>query len=413
MFFRLKQSPDQIVDYFVGKNALLAHCPRMGIDIIITRRYKMRKRILTIIIILTIFSLALAACGNQPAATSTPVNAVSPNVVVAESRLEPIHASNLSFQARGVVEEVPVNVGDSVKKGDVLVRLSNAGGADAQVVVAQNAYDTLLRNESGDRAKYWQTYMKAQSARGDAEKKWDDLNVDDIETHIEDDKAIVEDRQHDLKDRQDDFDKYKDLEKDNYKRKSAKNALDQAQRDLNHAVRELEKKTRERDEVRAAYDAALGAEAEAKHQYEISLDGPNADQLALAKANLDAAKDALSNYVLTAPFDGTVAEVNVKVGEQVGPETRAVSLADFSQWITETTDLTELEVVKISLGQTVKLVPDALPDLILSGKVTEISQAYTQQGGDILYTVRVAVKDPDPRLKWGMTVESTFQEVVK
>jgi len=99
----------------------------------------------------------------------------------------------------------------------------------------------------------------------------------------------------------------------------------------------------------------------AKHQYDISQDGPNADQLALAKANLEAAKDTLSNYVITAPFDGVVAEVNVKVGEQVTTETRAVSVADFSQWIVETTDLTELEVVKLSVGQSVKLVPDALP----------------------------------------------------
>jgi multidrug efflux pump subunit AcrA (membrane-fusion protein) len=373
----------------------------------------MKKQILTIIALLTIFSLAIAACGNQPAATPTPVDTVSSNEVVAEGRLEPIHGANLSFQARGVVEEVLVSEGDSVKQGDVLVRLSNAGGAEAQIVIAQNAYDTLLRNESGDRAKFWQAYMDAQIVRGNAEKKWDDLNVDDIETHIEDDKAIVEDRQQDLKDRQEDFDKYKDLEKDNEKRKNAENALEQAQDDLNRAVRELEKDTRERDEVRAAYDAALAAEAEVKHQYEISLDGPNADQLALAKANLDAAKDSLSNYVITAPFDGIVADVNVKVGEQVTAETRAVSIADFSQWIVKTTDITELEVVKLSADQNVTLVPDALPDLMLSGKITEISQAYTQQGGDILYTVRIAVKDADPRLKWGMTVEATFLEVVE
>jgi hypothetical protein len=55
------------------------------------------------------------------------------------------------------------------------------------------------------------------------------------------------------------------------------------------------------EDVRAAYDAALAAEAEAKHQYEISLDGPNADQLVLAKVNLDAAKDTLSNYVIASP----------------------------------------------------------------------------------------------------------------
>ena len=144
-----------------------------------------------------------------------------------------------------------------------------------------------------------------------------------------------------------------------------------------------------------------------------SVDGPNADQLALAKANLDAAKDALSNYLITAPFNGVVADVNVKVGEQVGPETRAVSIADFSQWMIETTDVTELEVVKLSVGQNVSLVPDALPDLMLKGTVTEISQAYTQQGGDILYAVKIRVENPDPRLRWGMTVEATFLETAQ
>jgi multidrug efflux pump subunit AcrA (membrane-fusion protein) len=99
----------------------------------------------------------------------------------------------------------------------------------------------------------------------------------------------------------------------------------------------------------------------------------------------------------------------VKVGEQVTLDTRAASLADFSQWIVETTDVTELEVVKLSQGQSVSLVPDALPELTLNGTITEISQAFTQQGGDILYTVRVTVKNPDPRLRWGMTVEATFQ----
>jgi multidrug efflux pump subunit AcrA (membrane-fusion protein) len=370
----------------------------------------MKKQLLTIIAFLTVFSLTLAACGNQPTATPVPSDVVSPNEVVAEGRLEPVHAANLSFQASGVVEEVLVNAGDSVKQGDVLIRLSNAGVAEAQVVIAQNAYDTLIRNESGDRAKLWDAYLVAQAARGKAEKKWDDLNIDNIEDNIDDRKATVEDRRQDLKDAQEDFDKYKDLDKDNSKRKDAEDDLERAQENLNEAVRNLEEETRKRDDLRAAYDAALAAEAEAKHQYEISLDGPNADQLALAKANLDAAKDTLSNYVIIAPFDGVVADVSVKTGEQVDAQTNAVSIADFSQWLAKTTDLTELEVVKLHQGQNVALVPDALPDLVLNGTVTDISQAYTQQGGDILFTVWIAVKDADPRLKWGMTVESTFLE---
>ncbi len=374
----------------------------------------MKKNILHIIAIFIILSLALAACGNQPAAvTSAPENIVSSNNVIAEGRLEPVRAANLFFQVRGVVESVLVSTGDSVKQGDVLVRLANVGGAEAQVVIAQNAYDTLIRNESSDRAKYWQAYLNAQIAREDAEKEWDDLNVDSIEDDIEDDKATVEDRQQDLKDAQEEFDKYKDLDKDNSKRKTAEDDLEQAQEDLNQALRDLDATIRERDDVRSAYDGALAVEAEAKYQYEISLDGPNADQLTLAKANLDAAKDALSNYVITAPFDGVVAEVNVSAGDQVSTDTRVVSIADFSAWIVETTDITELEVVNLSEGQKVSLVPDALPDLTLNGTITEISQAYTQQGGDILYTVKIRVENPAPGLRWGMTVEATFQGSVE
>ncbi|HNO32531.1 MAG TPA: efflux RND transporter periplasmic adaptor subunit [Anaerolineales bacterium] len=290
-----------------------------------------------------------------------------------------------------------------------MARLTNAGAAEAQVLQAQNAYDLLLRNESGDRARLWEAYMKAQIARADAEKEWEDIDVTAIEDRIDEIDSDIEDLKSDLQDAQDEFDKYQNLDKDNSKRKTAEDDLEKAQEDLNAKNREREEEVRKRDEPKSSYDAALAAEAEAKYQYEITLDGPNADQLALAKANLDAAKDALANFVITAPFSGVVADVNVKPGEQVGTETRALSLADFSNWTVETTDITELEVVNLSVGQTVGIVPDALPDLQLTGTITEISNAYIQSGGDILYTVRIKVNENDPRLKWGMTVEAIFR----
>lgn len=371
----------------------------------------MKKTIFKLITLIAVLSLFLAACGSATQATPAPAQTTIPNEVVAEGRLIPIHATNLTFQARGVVEDVLVADGDTVSEGDVLVRLANAGGAEAQVVIAQNAYDTLLRNESGDRAKLWQAYMDAQIARAAAEKEWEGVNVDDIETSIEDLQATIEDRKKDLTDAQDEFNKYKDLSKDNDKRKTAKTDLDQAQDDLNQAVRDLEEETRKRDEVYAVYEAAQAAEAEAKYQYDISLDGPNADQLTLAKAQLDAAKDTLANYVITAPFGGVVADVNVKVGEQVGTDTRAVSVVDVSTWTVETTDITELEVVNLSVGQKVSMTPDALPDLELTGVVTEISNSYVQQAGDIIYTVTIRVDNGDPRLRWGMTVEAVFRTI--
>ena len=173
----------------------------------------MKKNILSFIILITILALFLVACGNASPATPAAAEAIPVNEVIAEGRLEPIRAINLSFQMRGVVEEVLVKTGDSVREGAVLARLANAGAAEAQLLVAQNAYDLLLRNESGERAVLWQAYMDAQVVRGQAEKKWDDLNVDAIENRIEDLQAEVEDRKTDLKDAQEKFDKYKDLDR--------------------------------------------------------------------------------------------------------------------------------------------------------------------------------------------------------
>jgi multidrug resistance efflux pump len=345
--------------------------------------------------------------------------------VVAEGRLKPIRAVNLSFQTRGTVEEIIVKIGDEVKQGDVLARLSNFDTATAQLtaanlelIQAQQAYDGLIRAEGLDRASAWTACMEAQIARAAAERAWEDLNVDDIEDRIEDAKANLEDLEEDLQDARDEFDKYKDLDKDNSRRASAEDDLETAQENYNEALRDLEEITRERDAVRANLDSALAAEAEANYQFEQTIDGVNKEKLAILSARLDnakaqvaAAEDALGNYQIIAPFDGVVAEVSIEVGEQVGAETRAVSLIDASAWIIETTDVTELEVVDMSVGQAVTFTADALPDVTMQGVVTEISTSSIVQGGDVIYTVRIAAEDVDPRVRWGMTVEVLFEPV--
>jgi hypothetical protein len=85
-----------------------------------------------------------------------------------------------------------------------------------------------------------------------------------------------------------------------------------------------------------------------------------------------------------------------------------MTIADFSELYAETDDLTEIEVVDVSLGQQVTVVPDALPDLELNGEVTKISKISEEKRGDITYTVRVKLADIDPKLRWGMTVVITF-----
>ena len=103
-------------------------------------------------------------------------------------------------------------------------------------------------------------------------------------------------------------------------------------------------------------------------------------------------------------------DANLLANEEVTPGTWAFVLADLNQWYVRTSDLTELEVVQIENGQIVKIVPDSLPDVVLSGTVQEISDVFRTETGDILYDVLIRLDDFDPRLRWGMTVEVDFQK---
>lgn len=376
-----------------------------------------------LILSLSIPALLLAACGGQ--ATPEPIQAepVPDEAVIAEGHLVPEEDLALSFMASGKVAEILIEEGEMVSEGDVLVRLADREQAEAalaaaqlELATAQQAYNEFVRTEGLGRSGAWQAYMDAQIVRAEAEREWEDLNLDNLDDDIADREVDVRDRQEDLDDAQEEFDKYADLDENNSNRENAEDDLEQAQEDYNEALRDLEEAIRERDTIRAALDLALSNEAEAKHQYEISLDGPNAEQLAVLEARLNnarsqiaSAESNLSNYELQAPFDGEVMDVNVSVNELVGPETPVVIVADTSQWYIETSDLTELEVVDVAEGQEVSILADALPEVEMRGVVEKISRSFKSQGGDILYTVRIRMDEVDPRMRWGMTVEVTFE----
>jgi hypothetical protein len=55
-------------------------------------------------------------------------------------------------------------------------------------------------------------------------------------------------------------------------------------------------------------------------------------------------------------------------------------------------------------------VPDALPDLELTGTVESIDDFFEEKRGDVTYTARILLNESDPRLRWGMTVVVTFEE---
>ncbi len=148
-------------------------------------------------------------------------------------------------------------------------------------------------------------------------------------------------------------------------------------------------------------------EAERYSSNKDALDLANA-ALDLAKGQQRAARRALEDLKLIAPFAGRVVRIDIKEGSYTSPAEVAMVMADLSVWQLETLDLNENEVVNISTGDAVEIVFDALPGFTFAGEVESISDYFLERFGNVTYVVRINIAEKDERLRWGMTAEVRF-----
>ena len=135
-------------------------------------------------------------------------------------------------------------------------------------------------------------------------------------------------------------------------------------------------------------------------------------QLSVTRAQnaLQDAKDTLANYSVTAPFSGTLATVDVKVGDPASTGTAVATLITTDQVVD--IPLNEVDVSKVQLGDKATLTFDAIDGLTLTGKVASIDTVGTVTQGVVNYTVSIAFDSTDPRVKPGMsTTASIITEV--
>jgi len=141
---------------------------------------------------------------------------------------------------------------------------------------------------------------------------------------------------------------------------------------------------------------------------ERNMDSAKAD-VERAQALVDSAKATLENQsALTAPFDGTIVTVDVEAGETVVPGRIVILLADLSRYQIETTDLSERDVTRVKVGQTVSISIEALGETF-TGKVAEIALVSSTLGGDVVFTVTIDFDTQPSGLLWGMSADVEIQ----
>ncbi|HLA07244.1 MAG TPA: efflux RND transporter periplasmic adaptor subunit [Anaerolineales bacterium] len=331
-------------------------------------------------------SLALAACTSateQPAASTQIPIVVADNTIIAEGRLEPVQFAEIAFSASGVVSDVLVKEGQTVTKGQALIRLGNESdtnyaAAQLELASAQQAKDDLLNSRDADLAQAVISLKDAQEAYEKADNYLSYLQNSQKIPQTETRMYLVQ--------------TWKGYEY----RYNTKNFKGPAPKDwIVEAENDLALKKAELDKAQSAYDHLK--------------DGPNADQLPLVEARLEAAKAGVAAFEVVAPFDGVVADLNARTGGSIKAGEIAVTIADFSNWIVKTTDVTEIDVVELKENQPVIVALDAIPDVNLKGKVLSIGYNYSQNQGDIVYEVTILLTDKNPAMRWGMTAAVKFE----
>lgn len=430
-----------------------------------------RKLIIGIVAATLMAALIFLLAGCQPQASvggnaqaATPIPAVlAEKGIVADAKVVPANAAHLSMATGGIVTQVAAAEGDSVTAGQTLIKLASArqaaavAQAEAQLQRAQAGLAELKAGARSEERRAAQATLAAAQARlarvkdgaqpaevaaaraslAEAQAALqktlegaDEQQLIAAQTEVLNAGAV-------LRQAQSAYDRVKGdpnigarpealtLEQATNQYQAAQARLASLQdgasaADIAGARARVQRAQAQLDLLSTAVPADVAAaEAEVRRsqaQLDLLAAGARPEALAAAEADVAAARAALAQAQaalaeteLTAPFAGTIASIDARVGEQMVPGTPVVRLADLTEWQIETDDLTEINVVRVREGAPATITFDALPGTKVNGKVIRIKPLGENKQGDITYAIAIQPEQLDPRLRWNMTASVSIE----
>jgi multidrug efflux pump subunit AcrA (membrane-fusion protein) len=304
------------------------------------------------LILLWIGALLLAGCrgGEEPLETTpTALEAVDEGgPISASGEVVPRQWQNVGFTTNGIIDEILVERGERVSAGQELARLyeGELQLAHAEAIAELRQSEARLADLQAQPRP--EILSAAQAALANARANYDRLdraNARDVEM-----------------------------------------AAAQAQIDSAQVALEAIEKGAEETEIRAA-----------------------AADVQAAILNVDQAQAAIERAVLRAPHAGQVVEIYRAEGDAASPGTPLLLLADLDDLQVATTDLSELDVTHVRVGDPAEVSIDALPEAALAGTVAEIAAQGTP-GAGVTYRVVITLEEIPEGLRWGMTAFVTLRK---
>jgi HlyD family secretion protein len=277
--------------------------------------------------------------------------------VVATGKITPITQIDIKSKASGIVKNLFVDAGDTVKAGQVLCELDKE---EIQASLAQS------------RASLEAAEANLRGTEADIERAKYDAQGPDIPTL------------------QRAYERAKSMAKEGV---VAQSALDDAQRAYELAVNK-------RDQAQANLIVARAKQAQAKAQ------------VAQQKATVDQIDTQYKNSTLLAPIDGIILSRDVEKGAAVSSILVLGSGATLVMTMGDTHEVyvkgkvDESDIGKVFLGQPARIKVESFKDKTFNGKVTKISPLGTEKDNVTTFEVRVSIDNPGGELKAAMTANA-------
>lgn len=324
----------------------------------------------------------------QIAELTIPVEASPLTVRIrASGTVQPVRTVNVSPATSDIVQELFVEQGDRVEKGQVIARMKSestqAEVAQAQARVAQvqaQLDERLAGNRPQDIAQGQARVEQAQATVVQAESRLNLANERvDRNRFLQDQGAVSQD------------------------------TLDEA---LNEAAT-----------ARASLEQSQAALREAQRALDLLESGSRTEQIASARAqlqeaiaNLDAANSRLEDTYVRAPFSGVVTQRYATEGAFVAPTTSAstassatssaiIALAEGLEVLAE---VPEVDISQIKPGQKVEIIADAYPDEVFEGRVRLIAPEAVVEQNVTSFQVRIELLTGLDKLRSQMNVDVEF-----
>ena len=324
---------------------------------------------------MTLYSIRRSNQGVITVQTGQVVRQDLTSLVTASGEIRPKNYTNVLGEGMGKITDIVVKEGDHVKKGDILLRLENIQpGADVQAQMAN-----IGSAEAG---------MKA------------------AEANYQSSLATLAQRQADLDRAKLDWERGQQLYKEQLVAKQ------------------------EYDTRKAAYDSAVAAlnASQAQVAQTRAAREQASSTMNQTRAILTRTQDVLRKTTYTAPIDGIVSYIAVRVGENVVPGIQnaagsfLMTISDMSVVTTEV-KVDETDITSVREGEPAEVTIDAIPEKTFTGHVTEVGElailrtsgqasmtsttANTQEARD--FKVIVTLDDPPGLVRAGLSATAKIQ----